>query len=132
MEWLATRDTGMGAEGGITTEVDAGMDRTTVGTGVDMDAEDLGVVDLAEVALEVVKEALEVVAALVGVMPMVEVLEEVMGMAEVVDAGGGTMEDLNRMAVKMVEDLVLVVEVEVVAEEVVCRADQGEVGTLLL
>ena len=102
------------------------MDRTMVDTGVDMDAEDSGVVDLVEVALEAGREAL------VGVMPMVEVLEEVMVMVEVVDAGGGTMEGLDRMAARMVEDLVWVVEVEVVAEQVVCRVDQEGVGMLLL
>ena len=90
----------MEAEGGITTEVDAGMDRTMVGTGVDMDAEALGAVDLVGVVLEVDREAL------VEVMPMVEDLQEVMAMAEVVVAEGGTMEGLDRMAVKMVEDLV--------------------------
>merc|ERR1719234_1191290 len=101
-------------------------------TGVAMDAEDLGGVDLVEVALEVVREAL------VEVMPMVEVLEvvmdtvEVVDMVEVEDAGVGTMEEgLDKMAIRMVEDLVLVVEVEVV-EEVVCRVDQGGVDTLLL
>ena len=102
------------------------MDRTMVDTGADMDAEGSGVVDLVEVALEAGREAL------VGVMPMVEVLEEVMVMVEVVDAGGGTMEGLDRMAARMVEDLVWVVEVEVVAEQVVCRVDQGGVATLLL
>merc|ERR1719234_1907205 len=102
-------------------------------TGVAMDAEDLGGVDLVEVALEVVREAL------VEVMPMVEVLEVVMDMVEVVvdmgevvDVGVGTMEEgLDKMAIRMVEDLVLVAEEEVV-EEVVCRVDQGGVDTLLL
>merc|ERR1719234_2524414 len=96
-----------------------------------MGAEDLGVVVLVEVALEVVREAL------VEVMPMVEVLEVVMDMAEVVDmvevvdAEVGIMEeDLDKMASRMVEDLVLVAEVEVVEE--VCRVDQGGVDTLLL
>ena len=99
--WLATRDTGMGVEGGITTEGVADMDRTMVVTGVDTDVEDSGVVVLVEVALEEAREAL------VGVMPMVEVaLEEVMDMVEVVDAGGGTMEGLDRMAARMVEALV--------------------------
>ena len=102
------------------------MDRTMVDTGADMDAEDSGVVDLVEVALEAGREAL------VGVMPMVEVLEEVMVMVEVVDGGGGTMEGLDRMVARMVEDLVWVVEVEVVAEQVVCRVDQEGVGMLLL
>ena len=124
--WLATRDTGMGVEGGITTEGVADMDRTMVVTGVDTDVEDSGVVVLVEVALEEAREAL------VGVMPMVEVLEEVMVMVEVVDAGGGTMEGLDRMVARMVEDLVWVVEVEVVAEQVVCRVDLGGVATLLL
>jgi len=83
-------------------------------------------VEALEVALEVVREAL------VEVMPMVEALEVVMDMVEVVDAGAGTMEeDLDRMAARMVEDLVWDVEVEVV-EEVACRVDQGGVGTLLL
>ena len=103
------------------------MDRTMVDTGVDMDVEDSAVVDLVEVALEAAREAL------VGVMPMVEVaLEEVMDMVEVVDAGGGTMEGLDRMADRMVEDLVWVVEEEVVVEEVECRVDRGVVDTLLL
>ena len=124
--WLATRDTGMGVEGGITTEGVADMDRTMVVTGVDTDVEDSGVVVLVEVALEEAREAL------VGVMPMVEVLEEVMVMVEVVDGGGGTMEGLDRMADRMVEDLVWVVEVEAVVEQVVCRVDQGGVATLLL
>ena len=123
----------MGEEGDITTEGAVGMDRTMEGTtGVDMDAEDLGVVVLVEVALEVVREAL------VEVMPMVEVLEVVMDMVgvvdmvEVVDAGVGTMEEgLDKMAIRMVEDLVPVAEVEVV-EEVVCRVDQGGVDMLLL
>lgn len=124
--WLATRDTGMGVEGGITTEGVADMDRTMVVTGVDTDVEDSGVVVLVEVALEEAREAL------VGVMPMVEVLEEVMVMVEVVDAGGGTMEGLDRMAARMVEALVWAVEVEVVVEQVVCKVDQGGVATLLL
>ena len=124
----ATRGTGMEAEEGITTEGGVGMvDRTTGDTGAATDAEDSGVVDLVEVALEAAREAS------VGVMPMVEVvLEEVMVMAEVVDAGVGTTEGLDRMAARMVEDLVWVVEEEVVAEQVVCRVDQEGVGTLLL
>merc|ERR1719234_2461506 len=133
LEWLVTRDTGMGEEGDITTEEDVGMDRTMEGTtGVDMDAEDLGVVVLVEVASEVAREAL------VEDMPMVEVLEVAMDMVGVVDmvvvedAGVGTMEEgLDKMAIRMVEDLVRVAEVEV-AEEVVCRVDQGGVDTLLL
>ena len=127
MEWLATRGTGTGEEGDIITEGGVDMDRTMEGTtGVDMDAEDLGVVGSVVVALEVVREAL------VEVMPTVEALEVVMDMVEVVDAGAGIMEeDLDRMAARMVEDLVWDVEVEVV-EEVACRVDQGGVGTLLL
>ena len=118
----------MEAEEGITTEGGVGMvDRTTGDTGVGTDAEDSGVVDLVEVALEAAREAS------VGVMPMVEVvLEEVMVMAEVVDAGVGITEGLDKMAARMVEDLVWVVEAEVVAEQVVCRVDQGVVVTLLL
>merc|ERR1719234_1717148 len=101
LEWLVTRDTGMGEEGDITTEVAVGMDRTMeVTTGVNMDAEDLGVVVLVEVALGVVREAL------VEVMPMVEASEVVMDMAEVVvdmvevvDAEAGIMvEGLDKMA----------------------------------
>jgi len=67
-----------------------------------------------------------------GVGMDVEVLEEVMVMAEAVDAGAGTMEGLDKMAARMVEDLEWVVEVEVVVEQVVCRVDQGVVGMLQL
>ena len=123
---LATKDTGMGGGEGITTEVDVGMDKTTVVIGVAMDVEDLEAGALVEVVSEVASEVL------VAAMLMVEDLEEVMDTAEG-DVAGGTMEEgLAKTEVRMVEDSVWVVEEEVVVEEVECRVDRGVVDTLLL
>jgi len=123
---LATKDTGMGGGEGITTEVDVGMDKTTVVIGVAMDVEDLEAGALVEVVSVVASEVL------VAAMLMVEDLEEVMDTAEG-DVADGTMEEgLAKTEVRMVEDLVWVVEEEVVVEEVECRVDRGVVDTLLL
>lgn len=123
---LAIKDTGMEGGEGITTEVDVGMDKTTVVIGVAMDVEDLEAGALVEVVSEVASEVL------VAAMLMVEDLEEVMDTAEG-DVAGGTMEEgLAKTEVRMVEDSVWVVEEEVVVEEVECRVDRGVVDTLLL
>ena len=105
----------MGEGGVTTTEADVGMgDRTMGASGVDTAAEDLEVVALEAVDLEEVREGLA------ADMPMVVALLEVMVMAGVVVAVGGTMEVvLGRMeglapaVVAEVDEVVVVVEEKV-------------------
>ena len=105
----------MGEGGATTTEADVGMgDRIMGASGVDTATEDLEVVDLEAVDLEEVREGLA------ADMPMVVALLEVMVMAGVVVAVGGTMEvALGRMeglapaVVAEVDEVVVVVEEKV-------------------